>query len=295
MAGSRGWRPCCRAPRRDASGSGMPCARRSCAALRLELTGDEDAVVARCQLGVVDVVDQPIDVGAEGVEGKEPGDIEHHEARALGDAVPTSELRLAVLRVAEAAVGKHSGHDLHEERDAEALVTTEPLELRDRSGVRVGRGIAVLVVRPTLGDGRVATLARQQDLVSRRGGGRDVVDDVRVRAPRAPHTRTGWWRRAGWSRRTVARSSLRSEMPSPSTRRPTRASCSTPGHAEMGELPDRHRRHAVLRALVRWRGRCRRRHRPDRTRARRRAARWSRRRRASSPVLPVGDGRCGRG
>ena len=95
---------------------------------------------------------------------------------------------------AEAAVGEHAGHDLDEQPDAEALVAAEPLQLRDRRRLRVGGGVAVLVVGPALGDGRVAALAGEQDLVPGGGGGGDVVDDVGVRARPAPRTRTGWSR-----------------------------------------------------------------------------------------------------
>src|SRR5206468_10999688 len=109
---------------------------------------------------------------AELVEREEPGDVEGDEARALGEAVPSGELRLAVLGRTEAAVGEHAGHDLDEEPDAEALVAAEPLQLRDGCGVRVGGGVSLLVVRPSFGDGRVAALAGEEDLVAGgRGGG----------------------------------------------------------------------------------------------------------------------------
>src|SRR3954466_6784933 len=92
------------------------------ATLRLELARHEDALGPRCLRRRVDVVDQLVDMGAEGVDGKEAPDVEHHEARALRDAVPAGELRLAVLRRTEAAVGQHATHDLDQQPDTEALV-----------------------------------------------------------------------------------------------------------------------------------------------------------------------------
>ena len=168
-----------------------------------------------------------VDVRAERVDGEEARHVEHHEAGALGQAVPAGELRLAVLGGAEAAVGEHAGHDLDQQPDAEALVAAEPLQLRDRRRLRIGGGVAVLVVGPALGDRRVAALAGEEDLVAGRGGGGDVVDDVGV-ATGGHRVRERVGReQAGGAAERAARSWRRSGTPSRSTRRPTRASCSS--------------------------------------------------------------------
>src|SRR5215207_2929927 len=66
------------------------------ATLRFQLSRHRDSVVSGREVRRVHVVDEAIDVGAERVERQEAGDIEHHEAGALRDAVPPGELGFAV-------------------------------------------------------------------------------------------------------------------------------------------------------------------------------------------------------
>ena len=185
-----------------------------------------------------------------------------------------------VLEPRERAAGEHTGEHLDEEAEAEALVAAEPLEVEDRRRLGVGGGAAPLVVGPALGDRGVAAPLGEQHLVAGHRGGRDVVDDRRLVAGRdRVRDRVGREHRRDAAERRDDRGPV---LPAEAdAARLGRAHGERTERAQVRALAHRDRGDAVLtRAVDRDLHRLRA-PRPDRTRGRRRAARWCRRRAAS--------------